>query len=234
MNILIFLLGFLPGFAWLFFYLQEDLHPEPKRLIAKTFLFGASFAFLALFFQIFVDCSLVRGPVLCRNEYSGSVTTAPLFLIIFALIEEVLKFLAAYFAVHKNSAFNEPVDAMIYTIVAAMGFATIENLGALSSGLEQGVGILSSSLELISLRFIGATLLHSVTAGIIGYYWAISIRDFNTKRFVVEGIIVATIVHALFNYFILNYETIIAPILLVTLAGFFILNDFEKLKVRGV
>ena len=48
MTTLIVVLGFLPGFAWLYFYLREDTHPEPKSLIALTFLAGAVSAFIAL------------------------------------------------------------------------------------------------------------------------------------------------------------------------------------------
>ena len=50
-----------------------------------------------------------------------------------ALIEEIIKFVASHFAARRSPAFSEPVDAMIYMIVAALGFATLENIGALSS-----------------------------------------------------------------------------------------------------
>ena len=48
MNLLIIILGLLPGFAWLLFYLKEDLHPEPKKMLAKVFLVGALSAIAAL------------------------------------------------------------------------------------------------------------------------------------------------------------------------------------------
>jgi RsiW-degrading membrane proteinase PrsW (M82 family) len=46
------LLALVPGFAWLFFYLQEDPHPEPVRSIVRTFVAGIGCAFVALAIQI--------------------------------------------------------------------------------------------------------------------------------------------------------------------------------------
>jgi len=37
------LLGLLPSFAWLFFFLKEDTHPEPKKMIALVFFLGGIF-----------------------------------------------------------------------------------------------------------------------------------------------------------------------------------------------
>ena len=227
------ILGLLPSFTWLFFYLQEDLHPEPKRLIAKTFVMGALFAFIALFLELFVECGLAHQFKNCNEETRMSSATIPAFLLIFALIEELLKFGAAYIAVHKSKFFNEPVDAMIYTVVAAMGFATVENLGALNINSAQS-GLLNNALEITSLRFIGATLLHSLASGIAGYYWAISIREFNERKFIFWGLAIATALHALFNHLIIRYENMMYPVILVIIAGFFVLNDFEKLKRKNI
>lgn len=234
MSIFWIILGLLPSFAWLFFYLQEDMHPEPKRLITKTFLLGALFAFFALFLELFFECGVAHQFQNCREGNRESATSAPIFLVVFALIEEVIKFSAAYVAVHKNKFFNEPVDAMIYTVVAAMGFATVENLGALNVDGQIQSGLLNNALEITSLRFIGATLLHSLASGIAGYYWAISIREFNEKKFIFWGIAVATALHAVFNHLIIKYESMAYPVLLVVIVGFFVLNDFEKLKRKNI
>ncbi|MEK7193326.1 MAG: PrsW family glutamic-type intramembrane protease [Patescibacteria group bacterium] len=233
MNIFTLVLAFLPGFAWLFFYLQEDLHPEPKRLILKTFILGGIFALIALVTELLFDCGANQFQN-CLTQKTDIRNVILPSLIIFSLIEEFFKFGAAYFSIHKDPAFNEPVDAMIYAIVAALGFATVENLGALSLGNGAQTGLLSNALEIASLRFVGATLLHSLTSGIIGYYWAVSIRDFGEKRFIVMGIAIATGLHAFFNYLIINYWNGFYPILLVVIIGFFVLNDFENLKRKKI
>lgn len=232
------ILSFFPAIVWLIFYLHEDLHPEPKRLIALTFFMGAAFAFLALIAEKIIDCNAKRiaWNIDCLSE-SGSgvnlVTIAPLFLIAFALIEELCKFLAAYFTVNKNPAFDEPVDAMIYTIVAALGFATVENFGALHGQATQ-TALLSDIFSLTASRFVGATLLHTLSSAVLGYYWAISIREFGAKRFIIVGIALATALHAFFNYLIILYGDLIYAVIFVIILSLFVLSDFEKLKRRSI
>lgn len=243
MATLALVLGLLPGLAWLLFYLREDLHPEPKRLLLYTFIAGASFSVFALLLQLCTNGTLpqffaalgVEFPTLyfCDSGLPGLgiAFLSPLSLFVLAGIEEIIKFAAAYAAIHNNPEFDEPVDAMIYMVVAALGFATVENIGALQ-GLTPHVAFVGDLFETLSLRFVGATLLHTLTSAIVGYFWAVSIRDFNSHRFVVWGLALATILHAVFNYFIILNDTFAYPVLFVLIMGFFVLNDFETLNKK--
>ena len=214
-------LSLVPGALWLMFYLEEDEHPEPAGLIFQTFLVGGLFAFVAL------AAELVTSPILSGI---GIPTLSIFSILIFAGIEEIVKFWAAWASIHKNPAFDEPVDAMIYMVVASLGFATVENLGAIHSGIFH----LNTAFETATLRFLGATLLHSLTSGLVGYYWAWSIREMNSKKFIIKGLCIATALHAIFNLLILNYGDIIYSVIFVTIVGMFVLNDFEKLKDKKV
>jgi RsiW-degrading membrane proteinase PrsW (M82 family) len=219
------LLGFLPSFAWLIFYLQEGLHPEPKRLLALSFINGAAFAFLALVVQF------ALRPLL------GALNIAQLSilgLLVFSAVEELLKFAAAYAAVHKSPGFDHPVEAMIYVIVAALGFAAVENVGVLVGGGNADTLALASVFHVVTFRFIGATLLHTLASGIVGYYWAKSIRHFGAGRYLIWGLTLATVLHAAFNYGILKYNELGLSVGLLMMAGFFVLADFEKLKPKMV
>lgn len=225
MNIALTALGFAPALAWLFFYLKEDIHPEPKKLIAFTFILGAAFAFLALAAELAANKTL---------GWIGVAALSPLSLIILAFIEELAKFEAAYIAVHKNPDFDEPIDAMIYMVVAALGFATVENLGAIHSGDPSQTALLSTIFETTTLRFVGATLLHTLASALLGYYWAKGIRAFQSRRPLIIGFLLATALHSVFNFFILNYGNFLYPLLIVLTSSFFILGDFEKLKRKAV
>src|SRR6185369_2975536 len=206
------LLGFVPGFAWLVFYLQEESRPEPKRLIALAFLTGAAVAFIAFAAQIRIR-SLLAGLNMPQYSFTG--------LFLFAACEELLKFAAAYAAVHKSPEFEEPVEAMLYAVVAALGFATVENIGILLGGNPQSL-VLANAFHLVTFRFIGATLLHTLASGLVGYYWAMSIRHFGAKRFVLGGLCAASLLHALFNYGILHHHNIPSfSLALLMIAGFF-------------
>ena len=233
MTLLIIVLGLLPSFAWLFFYLKEDLHPEPKKLIALTFFAGIVFGFFALLVETGLDCGYAKSQNLdCFVKRDSAFTSIPLLVIDFALIEELAKFGAAYFTVRKKSAFDEPVDAMIYTTVAALGFAALENLGAISQASKSFLE--GNIFAVTSLRFIGATLLHALTSALAGYFWAKSIREFGAKRFIFLGLVLATLLHTVFNYLIIIFGNPIYVIIFLAIVGFFTLNDFEKLKGRKV
>ena len=224
MLVLSILAGILPGFAWLVFYLGEATHAEPTRLIVFTFIAGIAFGFFT---------------VAIENIFNGWATgigiqeLSLLSLFGLAIIEEVMKFAAAHFAINRAPEFNEPVDAMIYMIVAALGFATLENIGAIAS-ITPSATLIPAVLETISLRFVGATLLHTLTSGIVGYYWAVGIVEGKVKRFLVIGITVAAILHATFNYLILTYGGAVYSVIFLIIVGFFVLNDFEALKAKPI
>ena len=124
MVVVALVVGLLPGFAWLVFYLGEDPHPEPKRLIALTFVVGIAFGFFTYRHR--------RSFQRVRRRMSASRNFPFISLIALAFIEEIMKFAAAHFVIAKNPEFDEPVDAMIYMVVAALGFATLENIGAVA------------------------------------------------------------------------------------------------------
>lgn len=218
--------GILPGFAWLVFYLKEDMHPEPKRFLVLAFFSGIAFGF----FSVAVEQLLGRGlgPI-------GIEELSIISLIALALIEEFAKFGAAYLAVGKSEVLDEPIDRMIYMVVAALGFATLENIGAITNipAPMQSAAFLGTFFQTASLRFVGATLLHTLTAAIIGYHWALGVARGKVGRNLAIGFVVATALHALFNYLILSYGDLAYTILLLVLIGLFVLNDFEKLRVQS-
>ena len=210
-------LGILPSLVWIFFYLQEDIHPEPKRMLLFVFAAGALVTFFVVGAENYFH----------RNILPSSLQPYhPLSLLGLAFIEEAFKFLIVFLAVRKSKAFDEPIDAMIYMITGALGFAAVENVGAIVGGHA----LMSGALEITILRFIGATLLHSLTAGLAGYYWAVGILRQKVWRYIAFGIAAATILHMVFNYLILRFDPEIYPTLFLAVFAFFILGDFEKLK----
>jgi RsiW-degrading membrane proteinase PrsW (M82 family) len=138
-------------------------------------------------------------------------------------IEEFFKFGAARLVIDRHAAdFDEPVDAMIYLVVAALGFAAVENVAAAAKAQE-------IVFETATLRFIGATLLHTLSSGLFGYYWAKSILE-RKPAYLFTGFALATLLHTVFNYLILRYEPAVIPTAFLIIAALFILYDFEKLK----
>lgn len=200
---------------WLVFYLREDAkRPEPKRLIIYTFLVGALSTFFALAFQLFYnDIAILQGIGI----------HSPFSLFFLAAIEELVKFGAVYFSVSKRKEFDEPIDPMIYMITAALGFAAVENVATIFQA--------PATLETAALRFIGATLLHSLSSAVVGYYWGKALAfKLRPGPMITQGLIWATILHLIFNYLIITTGPIGIVVLFLIFVAFFVLNDFEKLK----
>lgn len=189
------LLAPLPSIIWLAFYLRKDKHPEPNRMVVKVFLLGAA--------MIAVAALLEQGVYLGLDKISLAKEIT-ILVISFALIEEVLKYLVVKFGVLKNPNFDEPVDSMIYLIIAALGFAAAENIYLLTQISPLKVSI-NETIEFITTRFLGATFLHALASAIMGYFLAAAIckKPKFRKILVFGGLVAATILHSVFNYIII-------------------------------
>lgn len=226
-------LSFLPPLVWLLFYLAEDRHPEPKRLIVLTFAAGTLSAFVAVGVELAV---YGRPPIFAGflHRYAPEVLGLPLAILAgVGLIEEYLKYAAVKVAVLWRPEFNEPIDAMIYMVTAALGFAAIENVLFLTPVLEQSF---LAGFELTTNRFLGANLLHALSSAIVGYALARHLFSPWRRHAVAAGVIVASALHTLFNYLIITRDGIPASLLLVVLLlalmAVVVLVEFERLKRR--
>lgn len=221
--ILVLVFAFLPSILWLVFFLKEDFHPEPRRLIIYTFCAGALISIPVLVLQM-VFQKFIAGPA-----------NALIFLIIgLAVIEEIFKFLSAYWSVRKEPAFDEPVDAMIYTIVAALGFATVENIFIMGDKMDLlSLNSVIVTVSTLGFRFIGATLLHSLASAFAGYYWALGRKINKLRSRIFLGIAIASTIHFVFNYLIYRFENVnlLYPSLFLIFISFFIFKDFSNLKL---
>lgn len=210
--------GILPALFWLWFWLQEDkLHPEPRSRIVLAFWGGMVAVALSFPFERYV-----------YNYYGLGDTT----LLLWAAIEEIAKFAIIYFVALRSKAYDEPIDAVEYLITGALGFAALENTLFILNpflGGEYFQGIVTGNM-----RFIGASLLHVVCSGVLGYCigrefyrplkWKILWR--------IYGLGTAIALHTVFNKFIMyqNGERTFVVFACVWIAALGLLLLFEKIK----
>lgn len=221
-----FLAGALPPLIWLWFWLHEDRHPEPKRLVALAFVAGIIAIPIALLFEwILKD--------LLQSSFGPAAQFGIMMIIAAAAVEEISKWGVVRALLFKKKEYDEPVDAMIYLISGALGFAAGENILYLSGEFQKSFreGFMTGNL-----RFIGSTLLHAIASGLVGYMIA---RAFTSSPLIKRlaagaGLFLASALHALFNISIIisRGENIEFPLLLLGGVGFFLLWGFENIKKR--
>src|SRR3989344_6797074 len=229
-NIVLITLGLTPSLVWLFFYSRKDCHPEPKNLLAQTFLMGIIISPLAILFQFsFANiASTIMGV--------GQATTqnSSYFFFWAAAVEEVIKFYAVRILILRNPDFDEPIDAMIYMITAGLGFAAMENILVMFRVFPDGT---QTALATWALRFTGATLLHALSSGLMGYFLAMSwfFRD-HRRKLVIIGLIMATIFHFTFNTFLSIFDNRLTGLVystsLLMIMAFLVSILFDRIKER--
>jgi len=167
---------------WIFY--TRDLNPEPRDVLLKTFLRGVLAAVNVLIVG-FIPFVFIK-----RNVTNPIVVAGLQAFVIAAFLEEFLKyrFLTQYSA--KHSAFNEPMDGVVYGATASLGFAALENLLYVNSG---GWNIAIS-------RAITAVPAHACLGAIMGYYVGqarfTSGWPFSPRR----GLWVAVLIHGLYDF----------------------------------
>ena len=211
--------GILPAFVWLIFWLREDRkHPEPRGLIGRTFFFGMLAVVAVLPFQKGVEMLFSPNIIIT--------------LLLWAILEEVFKYAAGYFGGLSSREDNEPIDPIIYMITAALGFVALENALFILGPITGHNPI--QSIITGNMRFIGASLLHVVTSGLVGVSLAFSFYKRRVSRviLVIVALALAIIFHTLFNFLILKWSEIGAFIsfLAVWVGVVALLLTFEKAK----
>jgi len=209
--------GFLPAVLWLLFWLREDRRcPEPRGLLLFAFVTGMLVVPLVIFPQKFV-----------AGFFSGT-----LLFVVWAALEEIFKFAIAYFLILRRKAVNEPIDAMIYLITVALGFAAVENVLFLFHPFSTGdfIGALLTG----NLRFFGATLVHVLSSATIGALLAFAYYKSKVRKEVYGfiGLILAIVLHGLFNFLIIESsgENIFIVFFGVWIGIIILLLLFERVK----
>lgn len=204
----------LPSFIWLAFFLRRDAHPESNSMIIRVFFLGMLVAVPAaflemLFFEISGKFNLSLFLAAVLNTFLGV-----------ALIEEALKYLVVRWGVLNNPEFDEPIDAVLYMIIAALGFAALENVLILTP-LAHGFFI-GKALEISAFRFLGATFLHALASGSLGYFLALSFyRTKNRIQLLAFGFFLAVLSHGLYNFSISHADLLFSRLtsIIASVAG---------------
>ena len=193
--------AFAPGVFWLWFFAKRNVYrPEPKRLLAKTFLLGMLST---------IPAGIIE--VLTLNDRlldSDPATVFGLAIVMFAVVgpvEEFSKFLAVRLFIYKSLYFEEPMDGLVYSAAASLGFASLENL----------LYVYSFGPEVMIARAPLSTLGHVI----FGAFWGYALgnraqKGQNHFLRVAAGLTAAAAFHGLFNVLVF-----IQPLFSLVLVG---------------
>jgi protease PrsW len=209
--------GLVPALFWLWFWRREDrAHPEPRALIACSFIAGMLVVSLVLPLQQFALQRFVGNDL----------------MLVWVIIEEILKYSAALIVVLWNKAVDEPIDTIIYMIAIALGFSALENALFIFNPLV--AGHIAESILTSNFRFLGATLLHVLASGTVGAFMAFAFYKGALVRvaYATLGLCIAIVLHALFNFSIMSVggEAVISVFMFVWLGIIVLFLAFEKVK----
>lgn len=250
MHYSFYILGLAPSLIWLWFYLKKDKHPESNWMVITTFLAGMAIALVALILELsFEELRAFFDGRTAALASSGSLlkdlpttnnlqTTFSLIAAVFiggALVEEYMKYKAAKLWMNANSDdVDEPTDMMVYPIIAALGFAAMENIMVLHNQQFNQALTTANALTTMGWRFISATFLHALSSGLIGFFLALSIYKIKKrKRYLLLGLLIGIVLHGLYNWSIMEggkFWKLAGPLIILLSLSIFVSYGFQKLK----
>ena len=143
-----------------------------------------------------------------------------------------MKLLAVVIILWGTKHIEEPIDWPIYMITVALGFAALENTLFLIEPLslqQTTVGLLTGQL-----RFLGSTLLHTVSSAIVGMALGLSfhMESWHKKWYLLVGLLLAIALHSTFNFFIMknNGNDFLQVFSFLWVVTIIIMLLFEKLR----
>lgn len=206
---------FLVSLLWVWYFSRYAPELRIKTLVA-VFFAGAAGAILS----IPVERSFFPLLQLRENTDASPLTNFLLFFFVVGPVEEVLKFLAAFFAGLRRSDFKSSAGGVILAVTAALGFAGAENVNYL----------LMYGLDTIP-RLILSNLGHASYAVLWGYALGVTLHENAPLSLLPVSLGLASLLHGAYD-FCLSLDTpglILAGLLCVlSFAALFALVRSER------
>ena len=221
MYFLYLLAAILPAVVLVLYAYKQDQFPEPPRIVFKTFLFGcATVLAINLIIPILDD----------YNEEYFIGETYHFFdsFIRAAFVEEFFKACVIIFYCTRKTAFDEPMDGLIYGVAASLGFAAYENISYVLY-YEKG-----PSFDIAIVRAFTAIPMHALLGIIMGFLISQSIFE---KKHNYLNLFLALLIpvgmHGLYNFSfsstLVSYQVAYFILLIFSIRTYLI---FKNLKIR--
>jgi RsiW-degrading membrane proteinase PrsW (M82 family) len=171
----------------LYIYFKDKYEKEPIKIVAISFLLGATVSIILTFTLGYIASSLV--PLTDVKSISQQFIKA--FFTV-ALVEEFSKYIIVRFYAQKKNEFNEPFDGIVYAVMVSMGFAALENI-LYTYQYGFGVGV---------TRAFTAVPAHATFGVIMGYFIGKAKFSNNSIKLNLLGLLFATLFHGSYDFFL--------------------------------
>jgi RsiW-degrading membrane proteinase PrsW (M82 family) len=228
-------IGIIPIFGWFYFLLHRrgSIYADPNFLL-KIFFWGVMTAIPASILQIVVT-ETGSDKVLAQKAQevwsSGGSTFLAAFVpvALMALFEEVSKGAGILIATKRGKLLRRPNSGLIAGLIVGLAFGVTENGVYFANAIDRLSGQ-GGLLEIVILRFVLSTSSHLIYSAIvgIGIAWAFnrSFSTWNSIKYALGGLFLATLVHALFNFFLGTEESRV--VIFIVLWGFVTLGLYYQ------
>tara|TARA_B100000902_G_scaffold386957_1_gene430304 strand:- start:1243 stop:2250 length:1008 start_codon:yes stop_codon:yes gene_type:complete len=183
---------------FLYFLIKIDVfETESFKDIIYVFLFG-----LVISFFLCIPYVIFREVL-----FDNYATNLFVCFIAVALPEEIIKIIPFLLVLKYRKFVNEPIDFLIYSSASALGFAFYENINYIIGYSETG--------NIVAIRSFLPSVMHMVVSSIFSFGIFLYLKSKKIK-FIFVGIILASLIHAVYNTLF-----IIAPIILLIILVYY-------------
>lgn len=187
-----FIIALAPVAALILYIYQKDRYDrEPPLLLLKIFLYGALTVIPVYIVEIILSSF---------NIFTGLLHAAYTAFIVAGLTEEYFKRLVVTRFACPNKNYDEKLDGIVYSVMSALGFASVENIMYVLRGLSNFVYTGVS-------RGIFAVPAHMLFGITMGYYLSLSkFADDEQKQniFYARSLYVPAILHGIYDFILLS------------------------------
>ena len=222
------LIAVVPAIAlMIYIYFQDNHEKEPLSLLIKIFVLGIFSAVPAMILELIAQ-------KIIDLTFGGTTLIYYAVTAFFgvAIIEEGVKFLAAYLLTWRNKNFNYKFDGIVYCLFGSMGFAAIENVLYLFMGGSDSAVVNGITRGLLAIPA------HGMCAIFMGYYYG-NAKYFKSygkraecRRNLITGFLIACSLHAFYDFCIFTSMTIFVIMfyIFVVVADIFTIIRIYKAK----
>jgi len=202
-----------------YFYKQDIKKPEPKHLVIGIFLLGIIFTVPAFILEmLFIE---IFGFVMSGTIIYDFVHA----FVIAAFVEEAIKLFVVTKFVYNHADFDEVMDGIVYTIIASLGFACLENL----------IYVARCGFPIAWLYAITSVPMNAVASGMMGYYIGkakFSNNKTEANSLISKGLWYAVLIHGIYDFLLFASPKIelVLALGVIPLIIFTFINLKQKIK----